>query len=176
MLDNMEEVDEIEIGSNDESLNIIEPKKIYKDWSSLSLRDRLMSWNGFTLTFLSIFSSSIVLIGMIGFTDKKYLNTTYSIIVIIALFSLSMYSCYMFVLRDFMDYLHPSYYIIGEYRVLEIPSNEGEASSVVYIEDMNDFDIEGDSVLFSDSDEEVKFSLPEKTDFIEIQEEIYEIT
>lgn len=67
----------------------------------------------------------------------------------------------------------PKYYIISENSIIECNGGEWESRRSIDFEELQDFCIEGDKIEFKSLDTDIGFSIPNKQDFVSIQERIY---
>lgn len=72
--------------------------------------------------------------------------------------------------------LNPSYYVIGENMIVEIPSNTGEVGSSIIVDDIKDVEFSDGSVSVSSCSETIVFSIPNNDEFVDIQEIIYNLS
>lgn len=177
-------VEEVEIESESRLLRRMDSKIIY-EYNSMSLisslldmRDSLltmMTRNAYTFAFA--YFGSIFVLFLLGFVVSHFIENSLLSSFMIGFIFVSLAIVFDLCLTAVSGWnsYHPKYYIIGENKIVEVPESQPMPDSVIYFDSLEDFEIMDGEIIFSSSDETIKFSLPDEQDFVRIQDEIYKM-
>lgn len=176
MLRKSREIHNLEIVSDDISLNDTSPEKIYEDTSTLSVEDKIISSLRLDRNFMASMLV-FILVAFIFITISAMVITEYPIIAVLSfIVNLFLLFYFVFSLSDKTlnnGGVHGSYYLITKDRIIEIPSNTNSMGKEIRLKDLHNIIIEDSKMEVQTYKNEIEFQLPNKKESIEMHKFIY---
>lgn len=166
MLTDVREVDEIIITEWDAILDNTNEKVVYEDLSEISYLTRFI--NGREL----IIGLFLILLGFL-FYFLEMIQMSYWVFNIYIIFV--CISLIILIIFDSMN-IHGSYYIIGEKRVVKVPSGSQSPSKVFLRRDIDDIILQEDFVKFCRDGDIIRFPLSDNRQYTKFQDIFYGIS
>lgn len=176
MFQGLERVDEIEVETDSNRFERINPKIIYRDNSSLSFTEKfllkyLIEYNG--MMFLFMMSAGLALVVVTSLIKSGTIPVFFGFLIDFLVWGFLVY-----VVIKAATYSEPpsyGYYIIGEDRIVEVSENEGRVSRSVYISNVDDIKVDDCRVSFQSDKDTIGFVVPDEEEIGDILDVIYNV-